>query len=130
MAVTNLVRVAKLFVSIDVNEMTTITAVNVFRTTASQYKADIGTTQCLGFTQECNTDQYKPLCVTIDSKVTMAEHIDQITCKISTGVSILTNAKRARITTSCNSYLFPHLTYYINVWRSAFETCCMRPKAL
>ena len=66
--------------------------------------------------------------VTIDNKLNWAEHINKVKCKISKGVGIINKAKRL-LTRPClvtlyYSFLFPHLTYCIEVWGSAFDSYC------
>ena len=66
--------------------------------------------------------------VTIDNKLNWAEHINKVKCKISKGVGIINKAKRL-LTRPClvtlyYSFLFPHLTYCIEVWGGAFHSYC------
>ena len=66
--------------------------------------------------------------ITIDNQLNWAEHINQVKCKISKGVGIINKAKRL-LTRPClvtlyYSFLFPHLTYCIEVWGSAFYSYC------
>ncbi len=53
---------------------------------------------------------------------------NKVKCKISKGVGILNKARRL-LTRSClvtlyYSFLFPHLTYCIEVWGGAFDSYC------
>ena len=66
--------------------------------------------------------------VTIDNKLNWAEHINRVKCKISKGVGIINKAKRF-LTRPClvtlyYSFVFPHLTYCIEVWGGAFDSYC------
>ena len=66
--------------------------------------------------------------VTIDNKLNRTEHINLVKYKSSKGVGILNKAKRL-LTRPClvtlyYSFLFPHLTYCIEVWGGAFDSYC------
>ena len=66
--------------------------------------------------------------VTIDNKLNWAEHIDKVKCKISKDFGIINKAKRLLtrpyLVTLYYSFLFPHLTYCIEVWGGAFDSYC------
>ena len=68
--------------------------------------------------------------VTIDNKLNWAEHINQVKCKICKGVGIINKAKilltRPCLVTSYYSFLFPHLTYCIEVWGGAFDSSIIK----
>ena len=68
------------------------------------------------------------LSVTIDNKLNWAGHINKVKGKISKRVGIINKAKifltRPCLVTLYYSFLFPHLTYCIEVWGGAFDSYC------
>lgn len=68
----------------------------------------------------------KFLGVILDSKLTWYLHIKQIHSKISKGIGIICRAKRLlnkpSLLTLYNSFIYPYLTYCIEVWGAAADT--------
>ena len=65
--------------------------------------------------------------VTTDNKLNWAEYINHVKYKIYKGVGIIITKillTRPCLVTLYYSFSFPHLTYYIEVWGSAFDSYC------
>ena len=73
-----------------------------------------------------NVKSTKFLGVMIDCKMSWAEHIHYIKCKISKGIGILCKARKVlkRSTLLClyYSFIYPYFTYCIEVWGGACDT--------
>ena len=61
--------------------------------------------------------------VVIDEKLSRLQHVQSVTNKVSKGIGILSKARKclsiSSLTTLYYMFIYPHLTYCIEVWGSA-----------
>lgn len=89
---------------------------------------------CINNTQLERVEKTKFLGVVIDSKLSWCDHILYIKNKISKGIGIICKARKSlnsqTLVTLYNSFIYPYLTYGVEMWGAANETTIKPIKVL